>query len=128
MRSHLLIVDDDILVALDIAETLRKLGYETTLAHSGADAIERADEVRPDLVLMDINLGSGMDGVETARAIYDSYKIPSVFITAYSDTRTRARLHPMSRGVLPKPFTKDQLLELVAPLFQRLAVNEPAFR
>jgi CheY-like chemotaxis protein len=126
MNARLLIVDDDILVALDIAETLRKIGYETALAHSAADAIERADAFRPTAVLMDINLGRGMDGVDTARVIYDRFAIPSIFVTAYSDARTRARLNPMGRGVLPKPFTKDQLSKIVAPLLSDAEIGEVA--
>jgi CheY-like chemotaxis protein len=70
------------------------------------DAIQKALTLRPDVVLMDIRLQGGMDGVEAARQIRASVRIPVVFMTAYVDAETTQRIRDTSPwGCLHKPFT-----------------------
>ena len=88
----ILIVEDDAIIALDLMGMLRKFSYDT------AGPVTRGDQVIPflennkvDLVLMDILLGGGTDGVEAARAVMSRFDIPVVFATAQSDDVTIER-------------------------------------
>lgn len=81
-----LIVEDETLVALKQCEVLKKDGYRVEKADSGELALEIVSRGSIDLILMDINLGSGgMDGAETARRILHKYSIPIVFLTGYTE-------------------------------------------
>ncbi|MCK9579294.1 MAG: response regulator [Methanoregula sp.] len=84
--SSILIVEDEAVVADDMQETLRSLGYTVMgTAKSGETALEKLSATLPDIVLMDINLAGTMDGIETAGRIHDLYRTPVVFVTAYAD-------------------------------------------
>lgn len=110
-RGRVLVVEDMAVVAMDIASTLGQLGYEVvgTVA-TGEEAIQVAATARPDLVLMDINLAGQVDGIEAAHQIRDSFQIPVVFLTAYSDEDTlqRAKLSDPF-GYVVKPINKREL-------------------
>jgi signal transduction histidine kinase/BarA-like signal transduction histidine kinase len=109
--KRILVVDDERIVNLDIQATLKRLGYTIVGdAVSGQEAIDKARQFRPDLVLMDIKLRGEMDGVEAANYIIKSYDIPVVFLTAYSDDKTlnRAKLTGPF-GYLLKPFEERDL-------------------
>ena len=89
----MLIVENEVVVALDIQTRLRRIGYRVAgLATSGEDARARTAELRPDLVMMDIALDTRMDGVEVATAIRERFRIPVVFLTAYSDPEIVGRI------------------------------------
>jgi two-component system, cell cycle sensor histidine kinase and response regulator CckA len=104
---RILIVEDERLIAIDLQRRLTRLGYTVVaLAASGVDAIQMALTLRPDVVLMDVRLQGGMDGVEAARRIRASGAIPVVFMTAYVDEETTQRIRDTSPwGYLHKPFT-----------------------
>jgi len=111
-ESHtILIVEDESVVALDLRETLSDLGFVVPQPLSNAEAaVFEIPQIDPDLVLMDIQLEGGMDGINAAKEIYENYHIPVIFLTAYSDsdTLTRARgAHPF--GYVLKPFNEQQL-------------------
>ncbi len=114
-RPRLLVVEDERIVALGIQAQLEGLGYEVVgLAASGPDAIARAEQARPDLVLMDVHLEGEMDGVEAARIIRRRFGAPVVYLTAYSDREVveRAKLtEPF--GYALKPFEERELSVVV---------------
>ncbi len=86
--KKILIVEDERLIALDLRITLIKLGFIiTAIVSSGEEAIEQAESGRPNLILMDINLETEMDGVEAAKEIYTKFRIPIIFVTAFSDSK-----------------------------------------
>src|SRR6188768_2723619 len=90
-----LIVEDEQIVALDLQQTLQGLGYEAlAIAATAEEAILRASERRPDLVLIDIRIKGKRDGIETAAVLRDRFSIPIVFLTAHADPGTveRAKL------------------------------------
>jgi DNA-binding NarL/FixJ family response regulator len=91
-RKRLLIVEDDALVALDFKVRLEKMGY-SVVAHaaSAPEALDVVSESSPDLVLMDIGLGQGLDGIDAAAAIHEHFSVPIVFVTAHSDEATLRR-------------------------------------
>ncbi|WP_051694436.1 hybrid sensor histidine kinase/response regulator [Desulfohalovibrio reitneri] len=108
---RILVVDDERIVAMDIQHTLESLGYEVSgAATSGEEAVTMAGDRGPDLVLMDINLGRGMDGIEAAGQISSLFDLPVVFLTAYSDTSTLSRAKASQPfGFLIKPFEQREL-------------------
>ncbi len=82
----ILICEGELLVAEDVASTLRDLGYETAgMVATGEEAIRNAEEVRPDLILMDINLAGEIDGIEAVEQIRAQFDIPVVYLTAYAE-------------------------------------------
>jgi PAS domain S-box-containing protein len=112
-KPSLLIVEDETIVAADLALRLKELGYAVLgTAANGEDALALAAEVRPELVLMDIRLAGAMDGVETAIELRSRLHLPVVFLTAYadSDTLQHAKV-AVPYGYIRKPF---DLLDLHA--------------
>lgn len=84
VQTSILIVEDELLVARQLAKKLSQLGYKITgIASSGQAALMAVFQDPPDLVLMDIVIKGEIDGIETARRIYESSKIPTIFLTAY---------------------------------------------
>ncbi|MBP2227678.1 signal transduction histidine kinase/CheY-like chemotaxis protein [Azospirillum agricola] len=113
--ARILIVEDDRIVARDIQQQLARMGHEVVgTSASGEDAIRLAGRHQPDLVLMDIRLEGEMDGIEAARRIRDTHRIPIVFLTAYANDETvrRASLtEPF--GYLLKPFEEPQMRTVI---------------
>ena len=110
-NAQVLVVEDEGIVAKDIQNTLKKLGYAVpAIASSGEEAIKKATETLPDLVLMDIVLEGYMDGVEAAEQIRDRFDIPVVYLTAYADNKTLQRAKITEPyGYILKPFSEREL-------------------
>ncbi len=110
-KTQILVVEDEVIVAEDIRSSLLEMGYSVpATASSGKEAIKKASESYPDLVLMDIMLKGEMDGIETAEEMRSRFNIPVVYLTAYSDERTfeRAKItEPF--GYIIKPFKEREL-------------------
>ena len=86
MRKKILLVEDEALIALSQAKTLEKYGYEVVTAYSGKKAIEAADSDHDiSLILMDIDLGEGMEGTEAAAQILNKRDIPVVFLSSHTE-------------------------------------------
>jgi CheY-like chemotaxis protein len=110
-NKKILIVEDELLVAEDIAFRLKSLGYLITdLVISGEEALRAIRKEQPDLILMDIMLKGGLDGIQTHELINKEYKIPLVYLTSYSDEKTfsRAKL-TQPFGYIIKPFEEREL-------------------
>jgi len=108
---QILVVEDEAIVAKGIQNMLKSLGYAVSaIASSGKDAIKKAVEKRPDLVLMDIVLEGGMDGIQAAEQIRTRFDIPVVYLTAYADESTVQRAKMTAPyGYLLKPFNEREL-------------------
>lgn len=109
--NKILVVEDEAVVAIEIQDKLNCLGYNVAgISFSGEDAIKKTEELRPDLVLMDINLGEGIDGIETAGRIQARFNIPVIYLTAYTDEETlqKAKL-TKPYGYIIKPFNDREL-------------------
>ena len=104
--KKILVVEDERIVAEDIKISLKKLGYEVCgIAVSGMEAIRKAEEFRPDLVMMDIILEGEMDGIEAAEIIRSRFDIPVIYLTAYADDKTLERAKMTEPfGYILKPF------------------------
>ena len=110
-NAQILVVEDEGIIAKDIQNTLESLGYAVpAIASSGEEAIKKATETLPDLVLMDIVLTGHMDGVEAAGQIRDRFDIPVVYLTAYADNKTLQRAKITEPyGYILKPFSEREL-------------------
>jgi len=110
-KAKILIVEDERIVARDIQKSVEALGYLVcAMTSSGEKAIQKADEFRPDLVLMDIVLKGAMDGIEAAGQIGAALKIPVVYLTAYDDDDILQRAKITTPyGYITKPFNDREL-------------------
>jgi CheY-like chemotaxis protein len=108
----ILIVEDERIVALDLARRLRQLGYTIAgIATSGTDAITQALTHHPDLVLMDLRLPGAVDGLEAAQFLRTHLNLPVLVVSGATDATTLVRAHQVSpTGVLPKP-VEDHALQ-----------------
>jgi CheY-like chemotaxis protein len=121
-QIRVLIVEDEMFVAWHLEDMAQ--GLELTvggIASSGEEAVAKAAAIEPDLMLMDVTLGSGIDGGEAARRIVGAHAAPVIFITAYSDAATLARIRQDVPGarVLHKPVTLEALENAVADVLER---------
>lgn len=111
MTAKIMLVEDEIIVAMDVQQRLEILGYEV-VAHavSGEEAVQLVQKTNPNLILMDIKIKGGMDGIETAARIRDSFDIPIIYVTAFSDETTIQRASLTEAfGYLIKPFEDREL-------------------
>ena len=110
-KTKILVVEDEIIVALDIKDTLLSLGFEVTgLATNYEEAIESFHACRPDILLTDIYLEESQNGIEIVKTIQKLDAVPVIYLTAYSDEQTitkAAKTNPVNYIV--KPFRRDDL-------------------
>lgn len=111
MPTKVLIAEDEAVVALDIRHELESAGYTVVdQVNNGSDAVKRALELKPDVVLMDITMPGEVDGIKAAQEIGERLGAPIIFVTAHSDevTLQRAKLTRPS-GYIMKPFEPNEL-------------------
>jgi diguanylate cyclase (GGDEF)-like protein len=118
---RILVVEDERVVARDIKVCLESLGYTVpAIASSGADAIEKAQAIHPELVLMDIQLDGEMDGIQTAQQIWDTLQIPVIYATGHSDHATVERaINTEPFGYIVKPIKERDLHIAIKMVLQR---------
>jgi DNA-binding NarL/FixJ family response regulator len=116
--APILIVDDDNLVRLGIRMTLEDAGFRNLqVAKTGFTAIRMALRHHPTVVLMDVRLGAGIDGVEAAKRICKEYPCKVIFLTGSNETATRLRIEATEpAGVLVKPILPQHLIEALQSL------------
>ena len=110
-QPRILIVEDEAIIAADLQRRLSRLGCEVVgTAASGEDAVRLATALKPELVLMDINLRGEMDGTQTAQQVRTQLQLPVVYLTASSDATVvkRAKLTD-AFGYLLKPLDERLL-------------------
>jgi PAS domain S-box-containing protein len=109
--ERILIVEDKKVTAKHLQATLTDYGHEAKwIASNAEEAVKLALEIKPDLVLMDIMLEGGMDGIEAAERIRSDMDLPIIYLTAYADEAMlkRAKITDPS-GYLLKPFRAEEL-------------------
>lgn len=111
MEIKVLIVEDEVLVAEDLSEHMKECGFAVTgIAISSEECFESIDKDEPDIVIMDINIQGKLDGIEIAKILNQTKKIPFIFLTASSDTLTVDRAIPLNPDAfITKPFNKNDL-------------------
>jgi signal transduction histidine kinase/CheY-like chemotaxis protein len=119
-RAHVLVVEDEQLVAFDLATRLAAAGYAADTAASGEEAIEKVMVAPPDVILMDIKLSGEMDGTEVAEHIRSSLDVPIVYLTAFVDQATLDRARRSEPyGYIVKPFNPRELEATIEMALQR---------
>jgi DNA-binding LytR/AlgR family response regulator len=110
-KTNILIVEDESIVAKDIQHSLKKLGYIVVgICSTGEDAVKVTEEVKPDLILMDIMLKGDMSGIDAATHIREKYNIPVIYLTAYADESTLSKAKVSEPyGYIIKPFKEIDL-------------------
>ena len=121
-KARILIVEDERNIGIYIKESLKSFGiHAIQTAVSGEEAIHKAREMNPDVVLMDIVLKGKMDGIEAAALIKDQLGVPIIYITAYSDDeRVKRAKATKPVGYLLKPFQMSDLQHGVSIALQQV--------
>jgi len=123
-RRRALIVEDEYLIAHDLETTLHTLGFDDCdLAPNGRRAHTLSMTDRPDIVVVDVCLEGGREGIEVARWLRQMFDVPVVFVTSYNDNDTVARIREQVPGapVLPKPVYPERLADAIAEASKCLA-------
>lgn len=122
-----MILEDDGIISEDISSLLISQGYSIIgIAHEGTEALDMLANRKPDIALLDINLGSGMTGIEVAKVIHEKHKIPFIFLTSYDDEATLEAAQEYSPyGYIVKPFQDRTLLTTIkVALFNHQNIQE----
>src|SRR3954470_17390215 len=127
--ARILVIEDESLVAEEIAMRLKRLGHEASaITDNGEDAFAYARVVRPDMALVDIHIKGALNGIEVARRLHDEFDIPVVFLTAHADAATlKEATQTEPFGYIIKPFDTPALAAtLETALRRRRAEQEMA--
>ena len=118
MKTKIMIVEDEPILALMYCKSLEKYNYDVSgIVTTGEDAVQKAGELNPDIVLMDIILEGEMDGIEAAAIINEKYNIPVIFITGNNDKSTKNRaLATKPLDYLLKPINIESLHRIINTL------------
>lgn len=114
-NKRILIVEDESIIAFGFRSLVKMLGYEVAaIVPSGEEAVRMNDNLRPDLILMDIHLSGEIDGIEAARRISEKKPVPIVYLTASSDAATMERARSTDHsGFMVKPVTIEDMRETI---------------
>ena len=111
MSSKILIVEDEIIIAIDLKIRLEDLGYYVPgIAVNGRDAIKKTGEKNPDIILMDILLNEDKDGIQIAQQIRNQYNIPIIYLTGNQNDSVIERAETTEPyGYINKPFDNNEI-------------------
>ena len=125
-KPRILIAEDEKIIAIDIKMTLTRFGYEViAIVKNALEAIQKAEECKPDLILMDIMLGGYLDGIEAAKIISFRHNIPIIYLTALTDENTLLRANVKEPyQFLTKPFKEDELNHAIEKTLSRIKAEK----
>lgn len=112
---RILIIEDDPIIAADIADYLNNVDYRVSgIAYNPTQAFEQLKSNSPDLVLLDINLSAEQNGIDIATFIHQNHAIPFIFLTSYStrEVLNKAKITEPS-GYIVKPFDEEDLFATI---------------
>jgi CheY-like chemotaxis protein len=120
-KASIMIVEDEGVVSIDIRNILRRSGYDiAAVAFLGEEAVKKAEEAHPDLVLMDIGLKGEIDGIEAAKKIRERHQIPVIFLTGFADENTLAKAREADpSGFIIKPINEEELRKTIEEALSR---------
>ncbi|HQP50031.1 MAG TPA: response regulator [Spirochaetota bacterium] len=118
----ILIIEDEVFIGLSLEAELSRAGYDITgIAATGDEAIKKAAETVPDILLMDIHLAGDMDGLEAAKTIRENRDIPVIFMSGYADEIIQVRADSFNPiAFLIKPVKMQQLIQILNDAFPPL--------
>jgi two-component system, response regulator PdtaR len=135
MIAKIMVVEDEIITAMELKMVLEHEGYIVSdLISSGELAVEKAIEIQPDLVIMDIQLKGIMDGIEAAEEIQSILPIPIIYLTAFSGEQIlqKAKSNYTSEFIkepnvlISKPFEVDELNSIIQNALEKHKIGNPA--
>jgi CheY-like chemotaxis protein len=121
LKESIMLVEDELITALDIQRMLEKVGYRVSATiSSGEEAVLKVKELKPDLIIMDIFLSDDMDGIEATDLIMSQCDVPVIFLTANADSTTIKRADKIKHyGYLIKPIRQSDLDSIISTALQR---------
>ena len=124
-KGKILIVEDDVLLSLVEERLLKKLGYGVAgKAVNGEDAVQKAKNLDPDAILMDISLKGEMDGVQAMELIREFSEVPVIYLSGNSDNYNRERAKKTRYiDYLVKPITADDLVNPLSKAMHAGSLN-----
>jgi DNA-binding response OmpR family regulator len=120
-KARIVVAEDEPIIAMDLKDRLEKAGHQVMCTvRTGEDAIRKAIELQPDMMLMDIGLEGNIDGIAAMKKIRERDSIPVVFLTAFTDVLTpeMARTTGAS-GLIVKPLVPGELESTIDRLIAR---------
>ncbi len=126
MNENIMLVEDEMITALDIRRMLEKVGYRVSATiSSGEEAVRLVKDILPDLIIMDIFLGNDMDGIEASSLIAREHDVPVIFLTANADSTTIRRADRIRHyGYLIKPVRQTELDSIISTALQRHQIEK----
>jgi PAS domain S-box-containing protein len=130
VATKILVVEDEGLTAMEIQRKLKTWGYDVpSFAFSRKEAVQKAKEIKPDLILMDIMLKGKGDGIDAAKEIKSFRDIPVIYLTAYDDAKTRERAETTNPDAyLIKPFEEKDLQKTIAVALHEHKLGKSLFK
>ena len=125
-KSRIMVVDDEVVISMQLEEFLISMGYDVVGgASSGEDAISKARNLNPDLIIMDIVMPGILDGIDAAKIIKDDLGIPVLFLTAYGDKEYVGRAkHVGPIGYILKPFDQTEIMAAIEIALHKTAIEQ----
>ena len=126
IKKKILIVEDQLIIAMDLRLTLEGLGYGVTgIAGTAEECFQYLEKEIPDLVLMDIMLSGNVDGISTAEAIHKKFEIPIIYLTAHSDENSLLRANLTGPyGYIVKPIEERDLYTSIEIALHRFSIDK----
>ena len=118
--KNILIVEDELLIAEDIKTTVEELGYNVVAVAARADkAIEILNTQKVDLILLDITIKGGINGIDLAEIVNQKFKIPFIYVTSHADSKTVTEaIKTAPQGYVVKPYSNSDLYTSIALAFE----------
>jgi len=115
IKTRILLVEDEVITASSLKLGLEKAGFDVCpLATRGIKAIQIASEEKPQVILMDVNLPGGMNGIETAQAILQILDTKIIFLTGYHDDDLIAQITALNPlGYVVKPVSVERIRDIL---------------
>ena len=121
-KTHILILEDQPETQVLLQKSLGAAGYRTTIATDGLDGLMKLEQIKPDLIIIDI-LMPKLNGLDFARAIRSqtaTKTIPTIFLTAKDDPQSMVDgINAGARYYITKPFDMADLIKKIAKLLQQ---------
>lgn len=123
--KKILIVEDEVLVAVDLKEFLDSLGYEVQLAHTASEALEKVKLFNPHLAICDINLGKGANGIELVTDLSKLQNCPAIiYATAFSNSSYINKATELGAlNYIVKPWNEQQIKVTVEIAFTQIGLK-----
>ena len=114
ISTHVLIIEDEPMIALDIEALVEGLGHSVTeIARTQKEAVAAVARQRPGLILADVHLADGSSGIDAVNDILTSFDVPVIFITAYPE-RLLTGERPEPTFLITKPFKPEMVKAMIS--------------